>query len=128
MRDDVPTEGFASLASARAALQITVDELALIFKTSPAAIRDWFTDGIPPQLEKAATDFVAAAAELQRKISRERIAAVVRNPATALNGRSLVEVAIEGGPAAMRAAVEDTFDMRRINGWDRSNDARSSTG
>lgn len=116
MRDDVPTEAFASLASARAALQITLDELALIFKTAPAEIRDWFVDGIPPELDNAVTDLVAAASELQRNIRPERIAVVVRNPAPALNGRSLVQVAIEDGPAAMRTAVAETFDVRRING------------
>src|SRR5262249_29957312 len=58
---------------------------------------------------------LAAATDLlDRHVKRERIAAVVRRPATQLGGCSLLEMAGAGRYAEGHAAGESMFDLRRI--------------
>jgi hypothetical protein len=73
----------------------------------------WLEDGIPADRAQAVADLAAAAELLDRRIKRERVAAVVRRPAPMLGGRSLYELAQAGEHAAVRAAVDRMFDLRR---------------
>jgi hypothetical protein len=49
---------------------------------------------------------------LDRYLRRDRIPAVVRRPAEALGGRSLLEMAEAGQSAAVVTAVRQMFDLR----------------
>ena len=59
-------------------------------------------------------DIAVATDLLDRHLKRERIPAVVRRVAPALEGRSLYDMAAEGLHREVRDAVESMFDLRRV--------------
>jgi predicted transcriptional regulator len=89
-------------------------EAARLFGVSRQAFTKWLKKGIPADRAPAVADLAAATDLLDRRIKRERIAAVVRRAAPRLGGRSLYEMAQAGEHAAVRAAVASMFDLRRV--------------
>jgi hypothetical protein len=59
-------------------------------------------------------DLAAATDLLDRYVKRERIAAVVRREAPALDGRSLLDLAEGGDTEAVLARTREMFDLRLV--------------
>jgi hypothetical protein len=59
-------------------------------------------------------DLAAATDELDRRVKRERIPAVVRRPASDLGGRSLLDLALDNRHVEVREAVARMFDLARV--------------
>lgn len=93
---------------------VSTAQLGSMFDVSRQAAAKWMSDGPPA----ARADQVALLGEatdlLDRWIKRERIPAVVRRPADTLDGRSLLDLALDGEFRAVRDELVETFDLRRI--------------
>lgn len=103
-----PLERFLTLWDLSAA------EGARAFGVSRQALSKWRSAGVPPDRAPALADLSAATDELDRRVKRERIPAVVRRRAPMLGDRSLYEVACEGRHGEVREAVAAMFDLRRV--------------
>lgn len=62
---------------------------------------------------EARRDLVAATEDLERRLRAGRIALVVRRPAALLDGRTLLDMAVCGEHAQVRAAVSRMFELPR---------------
>jgi hypothetical protein len=89
-------------------------EAATFFGVSRQAFSKWLADGAPAEREAQLADLDAATELLERYLRRDRIPAVVRRPAPALGGRSLLDLARAGGTAQVLASVREMFDLRRV--------------
>lgn len=88
-------------------------EAGRMFGVSRQAVSQWLTS--PPA--DRAPEIAAlgrATSTLARHVKRERIPAVVRRRAPALGDRSLLEMAGEGRFDEVAEAVDDMFDLRRL--------------
>ena len=81
---------------------------------SRQALSKWRSGGVPAERAPALAELGAATDELDRRVKRERIPAVVRRRAPVLGNRSLYELASEGRHAEVRQAVTAMFDLRRV--------------
>jgi hypothetical protein len=93
---------------------LSAAEGARAFGVSRQALSKWRVSGVPSERTLALADLAAATDELDRRVKRERIPAVVRRPASVLNGRSLYDLACEGRHAEVREVVARMFDLRRV--------------
>ncbi len=87
---------------------------ARVFGVSRQAFSKWLVNGPPADRSAQVSDLAAATDLLDRYLKRERIPAVVRRPAPALGGRSLLEIAESGDTRAVLDGVRETFDLRRV--------------
>jgi hypothetical protein len=85
-----------------------------IFGVSRQAFSKWLKTGAPSARAGAVADLAAATDLLDRYVKRERIPAVVRRNAPILGGRSLLDLAGDGETRRVTEAVEQMFDLRRI--------------
>lgn len=93
---------------------LSASEAARAFGVSRQALSKWRREGVPAERTPALADLAAATDQLDRRVKRERIPAVVRRPAPALGGRSLYGMACEGRHGEVRRAVARMFDLRRV--------------
>jgi hypothetical protein len=93
---------------------LSASEAARVFGVTRQAVSKWRQSGVPADRTPALMDLAAATDELDRRVKRERIPAVVRSAAADLGGQSLLELAYEGRHAAVREAVARMFDLRRV--------------
>jgi transposase-like protein len=93
---------------------LSATDAARAFGVSRQALSKWRRDGVPAGRTPALMDLASATDLLDRRVKRERIPAVVRRPAAALGGRSLLDLAFEGRHGELREAVAAMFDLRRI--------------
>jgi hypothetical protein len=96
------------------AWDLSLSEASRMFGVSRQALAKWRSRGVPADRMPALTDLASATRLLERRIKRERIPAVVRRPAEALGGRSLLEIARTVEHAAVLEGVERMFDLRRV--------------
>jgi hypothetical protein len=89
-------------------------ETGRIFGVSRQAVSRWLDRGVPPGRSEVAADLAAATDLLSRYVKRERIPAVVRRASDTLQGRSLLDLALEGRHREVRDAVRAMFDLRRV--------------
>lgn len=94
--------------------QLSASQAAALFGVSRQAYAKWRTSGVPADRRADVADLDAATRELLAHLKADRIPAAVRRPAADLGGRSLLEVAVDEGAAAVREAVRRTFDLRRV--------------
>lgn len=94
--------------------QISNAAAAEIFGVSRQAFSKWLTKGPPASREGAIADLDAATELLERYLRPERIPAVVRREAPALDGRSLLQLARTAPSAEVLEAVRTMFDLRRV--------------
>ncbi len=87
---------------------------ARIFGVSRQAVAKWRGSGVPEERLVALADLAAATEVLERYVRRDRIPAVVRRPADLLGGRSLLDLAESGDHVAVRRAVTEMVDLRRV--------------
>lgn len=93
---------------------ISAAEAGRIMGVSRQALSKWRTKGVPAERMDKLSDLAVATDILDRRVRRERIPAVVRRPVPALEGRSLLELALEGKSGEVLAEVRRTFDLRRV--------------
>lgn len=89
-------------------------EAARIFGVSRQAVAKWARSGIPAERLVPLGDLVAATDLLGHYLKPERIPVVVRRPAEALGGRSLVELATAGDTGAVLAACRAMFEFSSL--------------
>lgn len=94
-------------------LQLTKAELGELFRVSRQAVSEWMDTGIPPKRLGDVSHVLRIASLLSRKLKPGRAALVVRRPAPALGGRTLLEV-IHDDPAKALSAVEESFDWSGV--------------
>jgi hypothetical protein len=80
-----------------------------MFNLSRQAIAKWMSVGVPAERSPAIADLAAATDLLERYVKADRIPAVVRRPAPALGGRSLLQLAESGDTAGVLAACREMF-------------------
>ncbi|MBZ0114600.1 MAG: hypothetical protein K8J08_19210 [Thermoanaerobaculia bacterium] len=90
-------------------------EGARIFGVSRQALSKWKDNGIPAARLSAVATLSAASDVLRRHLKPERIPAIVRRPAAAHGGLSLMALATEEGAEAVLAACRAMFDFGRAN-------------
>jgi hypothetical protein len=93
---------------------LSASEAARSFGVTRQALSKWRLTGVPADRTPALMDLAAATDQLDRRIKRERIPAVVRRPAANLGNRSLLDLALAGRHADVRDAVAVMFDIRRV--------------
>lgn len=89
--------------------ELNQSDAARIFGVSRQAISKWLAQGVPPDRATAIADLAAATDLLVRHLKRERIPAVVRRPAPALDGRSLLELLERDDARAVLRACRAMF-------------------
>lgn len=89
-------------------------EAARAFGVSRQAFSKWLQSGVPADRTPALADLAAATDILDRRLKRERIPAVVRREAEALDGASLYGLLSQGRHAEVLEAIERMFDLRRV--------------
>jgi hypothetical protein len=90
----------ADLARALRVLDVSMSEAGRLFGVSRSAVEQWLERGVP-------------AARLARATNLARIAAVVREPATAYGGESILALVREGRDDEARELLEQAFDWSR---------------
>jgi predicted transcriptional regulator len=87
---------------------------ARLFGVSRQAFSKWLTKGPPADRVDDVSRVEAITDLLDRYVKRERIPAVVRRPATALDDRSIIEILQQGDYQRAAEAVAAMFDLRRL--------------
>lgn len=87
---------------------------ASVFGVSRQAFSKWLKTGVPVIRADAVGNLAAATDLLDRYVKRERIPAVVRRPAPVLGDSSLLDLASNGETRRVAEAVEQMFDLRRV--------------
>lgn len=87
---------------------------ARLFGVSRQAFSKWLVKGPPADRMDDLARVEAITDLLDRYVKRERISAVVRRPASTLDGRSIVDTLEQGDYQAAADAVAAMFDLRRL--------------
>jgi hypothetical protein len=103
----------ADLARALRVLDISGSEAGRLFGVSRSAVEQWLERGVPAARLSRAANLARIADILERNVKPERIAAVVREPAAAYGGRSLLALVGDGRDEEARALLEQAFDWSR---------------
>jgi len=88
-------------------------ELGELFGVSRQAVAEWSVKGVPSARVRDVSNVMKVASILSRKLKPGRAAFVVRRPAPALGGRSLLD-ALGEDPKQALAAVERAFDWSGV--------------
>lgn len=89
-------------------------DVATMFSLSRQAIAKWLHVGVPAERATSVADMAAATDLLQHHLKSDRIPAVVRRPAPALGGRSLLDLAEAGEFTAVLAACRAMFQFGNV--------------
>jgi predicted transcriptional regulator len=89
-------------------------ETAQLFGVTRQAISKWLDHGIPSDRVEAIGDLAAATDLLVRHLKRDRIPAVVRRPAVALKGQSLVDLVAASRVRQVLEACRSMFDFEKV--------------
>lgn len=90
-------------------------EFAELMGVSRQAVGKWM-HRLPADRAVAIADLAAATQQLVHYVRPERIPAVVRRPASALDDRSLVDLVAAGDTASVLVATRQMFDVSAIAG------------
>ncbi len=88
-------------------------EAANLFGVTRQAVSKWLARGVPSDRAQAIADLAAATDLLVRHVKRDRIPAVVRRSAPALDGLSLVELSAASRTRDVLEACRSMFDFDR---------------
>lgn len=94
-----------------AAWNLNQSDAARLFGVSRQAISKWLAQGVPAERAAAVADLAAATDLLLHHLKRERVPAVVRRSAVALDERSLLGLLEGGNTGAVLRACRDMFDF-----------------
>ncbi len=106
----------SQLGRVLAVWQLSQAQAGELFGVSRQAVSKWLRSGVPAGRISAVADLAAATDLLARYLQRDRIPAVVRRPADALGGRSLVDLVAEGRTDEVLTACRTMFDVQRVHG------------
>ncbi len=104
-----------ALARVLSVWDLSQADAARLFDVSRQAIGKWMHQGVPAERAEAVSDLAAATDVLLHHLKRDRIAAVVRRTASALDDRSLLDLLAGGGSAAVLAACRAMFDFSQAH-------------
>ena len=93
-----------------AAWQLSITETAGLFGVARQAVQQWLRDGLPPGRQVKLLAVLRIAELLERNLQPDRIPAIVRIPATAYGGRSILEAIADDDHDAVLASVERSFE------------------
>ena len=94
--------------------QLSASQAAAVFGVTRQAYAKWRSAGIPADRRVDVRLADEATATLLDHVQVDRIPAVVRRPAPALGGRSLLDIARGNDLHAVRDEVEAIFDLGRV--------------
>ena len=103
----------ADLARSLRVLDVSLSEAGRLFGVSRSAVEQWLQRGVPAARLARAANIARIADILERNLKAERIAAVVREPARAYGGTSILALVGEGRDDEARALLEQSFDWSR---------------
>jgi hypothetical protein len=106
----------SSLARTLAVWQLSQAEAARLFGVSRQALGKWLELGVPADRAGAVADLAAATDLLVHYLQRDRIPAVVRRGADALDGLSLLELVGRGRTHEMLSACRAMFAFEGSQG------------
>ena len=93
-----------------AAWQLSVTDVARLFGVARQAVQQWMGQGVPPARQTKLTAVLRLAELLERNLQPERIPAIVRAPADAHGGRSILQTIADDEHDELLDAVERSFD------------------
>jgi hypothetical protein len=96
------------------AWQLSVTDVARLFGVARQAVQQWLADGMPPARQVKLLAMLRLTELLERNLQPERIPGVVRTPARAYGGRSILEAISADEHAAVLGSVERSFDWSSI--------------
>jgi predicted XRE-type DNA-binding protein len=88
---------------------LSQSEAGRLFGVTRQAVAKWLDGGIPTERTDRVADVAAATDLLTHYLKRDRIPAVVRRPAPALGGRSLLDLVAEDEPRHLLDACREMF-------------------
>jgi predicted transcriptional regulator len=94
---------------------LSQSEAAHLFGVTRQALSKWMNRGIPSERVQAIGDLAAATDLLVRHLKRDRIPAVVRRPAAALDGQSLVGLLADFRAREVLDACRSMFDFESVH-------------
>lgn len=98
-----------ALAGVLTVWDLNQSDAARVFGVTRQAISKWLSQGVPAERADGVALLAAATDLLVHHLKRERIPAVVRRPAAALGGRSLLELAERHRFRDLLSACRDMF-------------------
>ena len=105
-----------SLARALQVWNVNEEEAARIFNVNSKTVREWLERGFPSDIAQAASDIGAATDLLVRHLKRDRIPAVVRRGIERYDGRSLMDMLMNGDTEEILAICRRMFEFEAVNG------------
>jgi transcriptional regulator with XRE-family HTH domain len=93
-----------------AAWQLSVADVARLFGVARQAVQQWLSGGVPTARQPKLAAVRRIADLLERNLQPDRIPAVVRTPADAYDGRSMLQMIGDGDHDELLASVERSFD------------------
>lgn len=90
--------------------QLTATETGGLFDVRRQAIAQWLEHGIPPARQPKALVITQIADVLALNLEATRIPAIVRTPANAYGGHSMLEMIANGQEVELLEMVRDSFD------------------
>ncbi len=94
---------------------ISQSEAGRLFGVSRQAVSRWLVDGIPATQLAAFADLAAATDILTHYVKRDRLPAVVRRPARAFEGQSLLDMLRDGRTPDIVIACRTMFQFADIH-------------
>lgn len=94
---------------------LNATEAGKLFGVSRQAVSKWVDHGVPAERAGQVADVARATDLLVRHLKRDRIPAVVRRRAPALDGHSLVELLGASGSAAVLEATRQMFTFGDVH-------------
>lgn len=104
-----------SLARVLQVWGLNQSEAAKLFGVSRQALSKWLAKGVPSDRVQMIADLAAATDLLVRYLKRDRIPAVVRRPAAALDGRSLVDLVAASRTRDVLETCRSMFEFQRAH-------------
>ena len=92
---------------------LSAAQAASLFGVSRQAYAKWRVGGIPAERRADVAEISAITSALLNQVKVDRIPAVVRRDAEALEGVSIIDL-VRRDPRAARLAVEAMLDLRRV--------------
>lgn len=93
---------------------LTGSEAGQLFNVSRQAFDKWLQAGPPAERALAIATLADATDLLERYVKRDRIPVIVRRRSALTGNKSLIELASTGKYDKVLAAVEQMFDLRRV--------------
>jgi hypothetical protein len=95
------------------ALDLNRTELSALFGVSRQAVERWEAQGVPSERQEKLSTIGAIVDLLEAQLKPDRIAGVVRRPASAYGDRSILEAIAAGDESLVLTELRDAFDWAK---------------